>query len=105
MKRVRVADLDVAEPLFDFIDREALPGSGVSPEGFWNGLAALVRDLGPKNRELLKIRDDLQAQLDDYLKAHRGKELDQAAYVDFLKQIGYLLPDGAPQAVETTNVD
>ena len=105
MTRTKVADLDVAEPLYGFIEREALPGSGVGPEAFWSGFSKLVRDLAPRNRQLLARREDLQTRIDTYLRERRGAALDEGAYLGFLREIGYLLPDHPSETVETTDVD
>ena len=105
MDRVSVGGLGVARVLHDFVAREALPGTGISPETFWEGLGAIVRDLTPKNRALLAERDAIQARLDAWHRERVGKPDDPEAYQAFLREIGYLLPDPGPVQVSTRNVD
>ncbi|MBK4718250.1 malate synthase G [Azospirillum sp. YIM DDC1] len=104
-ERIQVGGLQVATELHRFIENEALPGTGVTPEQFWSGLDAILHDLAPRNRALLAKRDQLQAQIDEWYRSRRGQPLDRAAHTEFLKEIGYLLPEGPDFAVTTENVD
>ncbi len=103
--RVEKYGLQVAGNMVAFIEGQALPGTGVDAETFWQGFAALVHDLGPKNRDLLAIRADMQAKIDGWHVARRGQAHDAVAYQAFLHDVGYLLPEGADFAIQTTNVD
>lgn len=96
--------LTVDPVLVDFLETEALPGTGIAAEAFWSGFAALVNDLTPENRALLARRDALQDQLDHWHREN-GAAVDLAAYESFLRAIGYLVPEGEPFTVSTKNVD
>jgi malate synthase len=103
--RIEVKGLSIAKSLYDFAELEALPGTGVTSNGFWTGVAALIRDFGPRNRQLLAVRDELQALIDDYHRANRTANWDQHGYERFLRKIGYLLPEPAAFSIRTKNVD
>ncbi|MBQ0710913.1 MULTISPECIES: malate synthase G [unclassified Ochrobactrum] len=102
---VEIEGLRVAPELVEFLAKEAAPGTGVEPEKFWKGFAAIIRDLAPKNRALLAKRDEMQAKIDAWYKQNRDKGYTQAEYQQFLKDIGYLLPEGGEFKVSTANVD
>ena len=104
-KRIRVDEFSVARSLYDFVEREALPGTGVRSERFWTGLVGLLRDFSGRNHELLGVRDKLQTLIDDYHRTHRNSPWNQPDYERFLRKIGYLLPEPAAFAIRTRNVD
>ena len=104
-ERVQVGGLQVAKALYDFVNNEAIPGTGIAAEKFWAGAAAVIKDLAPKNRALLAKRDELQAQIDAWHQARQGQAHDAAAYKAFLQEIGYLLPEPEDFHATTTNVD
>ncbi|WP_170516432.1 malate synthase G [Ruegeria atlantica] len=97
--------LQIAWELADFIENQALPGTGVTPEVFWSGFARLVDELGPKNRELLAKRSEIQSRLDGWHLERKGQAHDAAAYEAFLREIGYLVEEGPDFQIETANVD
>ncbi|WP_428029338.1 malate synthase G [Ancylobacter sp.] len=105
MSTTDVAGLKVDSALVDFIDKEAIPGTGVAVAAFWEGFAGIVRDFAPRNAELLARRDELQAQIDAWHRAHRNKPVDPVAYEVFLAEIGYLLPEPEAFEVVTARVD
>ncbi|MCL4125584.1 UNVERIFIED_CONTAM: hypothetical protein GTU68_008431 [Idotea baltica] len=103
--RVERAGLKVAAELADFIEKNALPNSGVSADSFWAGLSDLIHDFGPKNKALLDKREAIQSQIDDWHTAHTGQAHDPVAYEAFLRKIGYLVEDGGDFEIDTANVD
>jgi malate synthase len=104
-EHVQVGGLKVAKVLLDFVNDEALPGTGLNSEQFWQGAQAIIHDLAPVNRTLLAKRDTLQAQIDGWHQARRGQAHDALAYQAFLREIGYLLPEPAGFQASTTQVD
>ena len=104
-KYIQVSGLSVAEELHKFIESEALDGLPISAAQFWDGLSELAHELGPKNRDLLAQRADIQGKIDEWHIARRGQAHDAEAYQDFLKEIGYLVPEPVDFSVTTQNVD
>ncbi|WP_312956728.1 malate synthase G [Stutzerimonas nitrititolerans] len=104
-ERVQVGGLQVAKVLYDFVNNEAIPGTGVDAAAFWAGADSVIHDLAPKNRALLAKRDELQAQIDAWHQARAGQAHDAVAYKAFLQEIGYLLPEAEDFQATTQNVD
>src|ERR1700733_12714016 len=102
---VSVGPLRIDEVLYDFVTDEAMPGSGVQAQTFWDGLAALVRRLTPRNTALLRLRDELQSKIDLWHRQNPGAAFDQSRYKAFLHEIGYLAPEQEAFTVDTTAVD
>ena len=97
--------LQVAAELVEFIEGSALPGTGIDAGTFWAGLSDLVHDLGPKNRALLQTREEMQAKIDAWHKDRAGQNHDADAYNAFLREIGYLAPEGPAFEIDTQGVD
>jgi malate synthase len=102
---VQTGGLQVAEGLYNFINNEALPGTGISNDQFWSAMDAVIHDLAPRNRELLAKRDDFQTQIDQWHISRKGQPFNFSEYKAFLETIGYLVPEGADFSAETSNVD
>src|SRR5262245_7308913 len=97
--------IKIASSLHALVRDEIAPGTGIEPDAVWTLLDTVVRTLGPRNRALLAKRDELQAKIDAWLAERRGKALDPQVSAAFLREIGYLVPDGRPFKVATANVD
>ncbi|MBN9406815.1 MAG: malate synthase G [Burkholderiales bacterium] len=104
-QRIQAGALRVASELYDFINREVLPGVGVDQSRFWKGFSSIVTDLAPKNAALLAERDRLQTELDTWHQANPGPITDMRAYRAFLEGIGYLVPVPAKAKITTKKVD
>ncbi|QND16129.1 malate synthase G [Rhizobium leguminosarum bv. trifolii] len=104
MSRVDKNGLAIETVLHDFLVKEVLPGLAVDADKFFADFSAMVHDLAPKNRALLAKRDDLQVKIDDWYRRH-GAPTDMDDYQSFLRDIGYLLPEGSDFQVSTENVD
>ena len=103
--RTTAHDLRIATELYDFINAEVLPGTGVAQAHFWRGFSDIVTELAPKNIALLAERDRLQTELDTWHGANPGPIKDMRAYRAFLERIGYLVPAPAQVRISTANVD
>ena len=103
--RTQVHGLQVATELYNFVNTQVLPGTGVDQDTYWKGFDAIVADLAPKNAALLAERDRLQTQLDTWHKANPGPITDMVAYRKFLTTIGYLVESPKGAKATTENVD
>jgi malate synthase len=102
---IKLGGLEIAQPLFDLIKNDIAPETGVDNDKFWSSLEEIVRDLQPRNTELLVKRDQLQKQIDEWHQANHNEKHDPAAYKEFLQEIGYLVPEGEDFSISTENVD
>ncbi|MEL6505184.1 MAG: malate synthase G [Pseudomonadota bacterium] len=103
--RIEIAGLNVAKSLYDFVNDQALPGTGLDQDAYWEAFSKAANAMAPRNRELLQKRDDLQAQINTWHKENKDKFSDMDAYTAFLKEIGYLVLEGPDFSIETQNVD
>jgi malate synthase len=104
-QRIECSGLQVDPAIHALLEQEIVPDSGLSADQFWQALADILARFTPRNRELLSIRDSMQAKIDDWHRANPGSDYDRSAYKAFLEEIGYLLPQPEPFSVVTQNVD
>ena len=102
---VQSGGIKVAKELYDFINDQAIPGTGIEAQDFWAKFDKIANELAPKNRALLAKRDDLQAKIDAYHTERAGQPHNAAEYKTFLQEIGYLVPEGEAFAATTVNVE
>ena len=104
-KYINKGSLSVSTDLESFLKTEVLPGLDLSEDHFWTSLENIIREFSPRNKELLNVRESMQDQIDAWHLANPGEEQNLNAYKDFLKDIGYLLPEGEDFKITTENVD
>ena len=104
-KYIKINNLKVSEELSKFINDELLKDTSVTTEKFWSGLEKALNELVPKNRELIKFRENLQKKIDGWHIKNKGKEINLNKYKKFLFEIGYLKKEGPDFKIETENVD
>ncbi|MDC0533587.1 malate synthase G [Candidatus Pelagibacter sp.] len=102
---VSINNLKVSEKLLSFVNDELLIGTGISSKKFWSDFDKAVHELSPKNKELIKVRENLKKKIDDWHIKNRGNKIEIEDYKKFLKEIGYLKDEGPDFSIETTNVD
>jgi len=104
-KYTRIHNLSVSNKLLNFVNEELLKDTNISSEKFWEGFDRVVHELAPKNKNLLKIREDLQKKIDDWYIVNKGNEINLGEYKKFLKEIKYLRELGPDFKIKTSNVD
>ena len=102
---IKINNLKISKDLLNFVNNELLKGTEILPENFWKGFDQAVHELASKNKELLKIRDELQKQINDWHIKNKGKEVNLEEYKSFLKKINYLKDEGPDFKIETDNID
>ena len=103
--RLNRSNLQVSEALVKFIENEALPNTGVNLEVFWSKLEAILDKFVPQNKALLQKRTSFKNKIDDFYKTNKGKKIIPNDYINFLKEINYIVPEGIDFQINTQNVD
>ena len=103
--RVKNGNLDVSPELDSFLRNEVLPGLDIEPDQFWNSFETVLTEFAERNKSLLDKREDIQKQIDDWHLARKGSDHNHEEYLNFLKDIGYLLDEGDDFEITTQNVD
>ena len=104
-KYINIGKLKVSEDISNFVSEELLKDTNVSKEKFWLGLEKTLNELAPKNKELIKFREDLQKKIDNWHIKNKNKKFDIKEYKKFLIEIGYLKNEGPDFKIETKDVD
>ena len=102
---IMAGSLKVDKSVYELVQNQVAPGTGVDADAFWQSLSQIVADLAPKNRQLLEKRNEMQKRMDEWYLDHKGESIDPVNYREFLEEIGYLLPEGDDFQATTTNVD
>ena len=105
MKKIDVGSLKVDDNLLDFINKEAIPGTGVDAKKFWQSFDKTVHELVPLNRNLIKKRDEIQTELNKWHLSRKGTDINKKDYFNFLKSINYIIQEKEDFKIETSNVD
>ncbi len=103
--RIKAGELQVDKQLYDFINDEALPGTGISQQTFWSEFDRLIHGLSGENQKLLDKREDLQRRIDDWYQENRDQPIDLDEYKTVLQEIGYLVPERENFTITTDNID
>ena len=105
MKKTAINNLKVDENLLDFIDNEAIPGTGIDPKKFWSDFDKSIHELSPKNKELIQKRNDIQKKIDQWHLSKKGSNFEKSEYINFLKSINYIVEEQSDFEINTSNVD
>ena len=105
MSFIEKKGLKISSILFDFVNKEIIPGTDIQTDKFWDGFEKTVHQLAPINKRLIEKRETIQKQIDNWHKKNKGKELNKKEYTEFLKSISYIVEEKEDFNIETTNVD
>ena len=105
MKIIEKNGLKISSVMFDFVNNEAIPETGLDPDQFWAKFSEVVHEMAPTNKYLIEKRETIQKKIDDWHKSNKGKEFDKTEYIKFLKSLDYLIEEKSEFKIETSNVD
>ncbi len=105
MNMINKNDLKISSTLYEFVNNEAIPGTGIVSEQFWDNFSKIVHELAPINKNLIEKREVIQKKIDNWHKSNKGEEFNKKDYIKFLKSIGYLIEENNDFSIETTGVD
>ena len=93
MKIIEKNGLKISSVMFDFVNNEAIPETGLDPDQFWAKFSEVVHEMAPTNKYLIEKRETIQKKIDDWHKSNKGKEFDKTEYIKFLKSLDYLIEE------------
>ena len=105
MNLINKNGLKINSLLFEFINKEVIPGTNIQEDNFWNNFEKIVHELAPVNKNLIEKRETVQKKIDEWHKANKNKDFNKRDYTDFLKSISYIVEEKDSFNIETANVD
>ena len=105
MSFIEKNSLKISSILFNFINNEVIPGTGIDSDKFWNSFEKTVHELAPINKKLIQKREDIQKKIDEWHKKNKDKELNKKEYTEFLRNISYIVEEKEDFSIKTSNVD
>ena len=105
MNYINKNDLKINSTLFEFINKEAIPGTDIKSEDFWKNFGKVVHELAPINKSLIKKRETIQKKIDDWHKKDENKDFNKEKYINFLKSISYIVDKKEDFKINTSDVD
>ena len=105
MNLIEKNELKINSILFEFINKEVIPGTGINENSFWKNFSSIVHELAPINKELIKKREKIQEKIDKWHKDYSSEDFNKEKYIKFLKSISYIVENGEDFKIDTSNVD